>query len=87
MTKRKFVVYFEHHSNIGYVMSKLKECRKRQGLSLQFVSGELGISASHLSRIERGKQVPSPNLAERLSEFFDGEIREVEILYPKRFSQ
>lgn len=56
-------------------------------MSLQFVSGELGISASHLSRIERGKQVPSPNLAERLSEFFEGEIREVEILYPKRFSQ
>lgn len=68
-------------------MSRLKECRKRHGLSLQFVSGELGISASHLSRIERGQQVPSPNLAERLSEFFDGEIREVEILYPKRFSQ
>ncbi|MCZ4065473.1 helix-turn-helix transcriptional regulator [Oxalobacter aliiformigenes] len=68
-------------------MSKLKECRKKHGLSLQLVSDELNISVSHLSRIERGRQVPSPDLAERLSDFFHGEVSEMEILYPQRFSQ
>lgn len=66
-------------------MSKLRKCREKYG-SLQAVSKELCIDASHLSRIERGQQIPSPDLAERLSIFFCGEISEMEILYPKRFT-
>ncbi|WAW06872.1 helix-turn-helix transcriptional regulator [Oxalobacter formigenes] len=66
-------------------MSKLRKCRKKYG-SLQAVSKELHIDASHLSRIERGTQIPSPDLAERLSNFFCGEISEMEILYPERFT-
>lgn len=67
-------------------MSRLRVCRRKYG-SLRSVSEQLRIDASHLSRIERGIQVPSPELAARLSRFFSGEISEMELLYPERFGR
>ncbi len=67
-------------------MSELKIFRRKRG-SLQTVSEKLDISPSHLSRIERGMQRPSPELAEKLANFFSGEISEMEIIYPERFTK
>ena len=65
-------------------MSRLRALRRQFG-SLELVSEKLNIDASHLSRIERGIQRPSPELAEVLSGFFAGKISEMEILYPERY--
>jgi len=55
-------------------------------MTLQQVSVKVGIDAGNLSRIERCKQSASPLLAEKLSKLFCGEISEIEILYPERYS-
>lgn len=65
-------------------MSKLRSLRKKRGLTLLDVSGAVGIDVSHLSRIENGKQVPSPDVAKRLAVFFKGKVSEMDILYPKQ---
>jgi len=40
---------------------RIREIRKNQNKSLEKVAGEIGISKSHLSQIERGKVNPSVN--------------------------
>lgn len=66
--------------------SPLKAARLKRELTLQHVADAVGIDTGNLSRIERGTQVPSKDLAEKLSKFFDGEINEIQIIYPERFS-
>lgn len=65
--------------------SPLKTARLKRELTLQHVADAVGIDTGNLSRIERGTQVPSKDLAEKLSKFFDGEIDEIQIIYPERF--
>lgn len=64
--------------------SPLRSIRKAKGFSLQDVCSSVDVDNGHLSRIERGEQT-SPDMAEKLSLFFNQEISEIEILYPKRF--
>lgn len=64
-------------------MRKLRKIRKGRGYSLVQASEILGIDASHLSRIERGLQRPSPDVAELLSKLFG--VSEIQLLYPERF--
>lgn len=66
--------------------SPLKTARLKRELTLQLVADAVGIDTGNLSRIERGTQVPSKDLAEKLSKFFDGEVDEIQIIYPERFS-
>ncbi len=54
--------------------------------TLQQVAGAVGIDTGNLSRIERGLQVPSKDLAEKLVKFFDYEVTETQIIYPERFA-
>lgn len=63
----------------------LKKIRKIRKLSIYEVAKGAECSASNISRIERGDQGASPELAERISNFFSGAITEQEILYPDRF--
>jgi transcriptional regulator with XRE-family HTH domain len=49
------------------------------------LAAQVGVDNSSLSRIERGLQSPSADLAERLVKAFKGGITEVEILYPHRY--
>lgn len=58
---------------------------KRQ-LTLQQVANAVGIDTGNLSRIERGHQVPSKELAEKLVKFFDNDVTETQIIYPERFA-
>lgn len=51
------------------------------------VAEAVGISRAFLSKIERGQESPSPELAARLVKHFgDGRITEMQILYPERFT-
>lgn len=69
------------------MQSPLRILRKSQGFTLSYVAKEVDIDPGNLSRIERGHQIASLDVAERLVSFFSGQINELEILYPHRYSQ
>ena len=66
--------------------SPLKQTRLNREQTLQFVADAVGIDTGGLSRIERGLQVPSKELAEKLVNHFDNEVTETQIIYPERFT-
>jgi transcriptional regulator with XRE-family HTH domain len=67
------------------MVSPLKAARIKRNKTLIDVAAAVGIDSGNLSRIERGMQVPSKDLAEKLALFFDQEISETQIIYPERF--
>ena len=66
--------------------SPLKKARLSREQTLHFVADAVGIDTGNLSRIERGLQVPSKELAEKLVKHFDNEVTETQIIYPDRFA-
>jgi transcriptional regulator with XRE-family HTH domain len=64
----------------------LRQAREQRNLTIQQVAAAVGIDAGNLSRIERGLQVPSKDLTERLARYFDNEVTETQIIYPERFA-
>lgn len=66
-------------------MTPLRSIRSRRGLSLATVASAVGTDIGNLSRIETNVQRPSLELAEKLAQFFNGEINEMQLLYPERF--
>lgn len=66
--------------------SPLKKARLKREQTLQEVADAVGIDTGNLSRIERGLQVPSKELAEKLAKHFDNSVTETEIFYPERFA-
>lgn len=72
-------------------MTPLKRARIARKWTLADVSARLAklgdtIDSGNLSRVERGVQRASTALAENLSWVFDGEVTEIHILYPERFT-
>lgn len=72
-------------------MTPLKHARKKRKWRLSDVCdrvNEIGrrLDTGNLSRIERGKQTPSPEMAESLAKVFmeDG-LSEMQIIYPERY--
>nr|WP_310615815.1 helix-turn-helix transcriptional regulator [Pantoea cypripedii] len=63
----------------------LRAVRQAKGLTLNQVAEAIQLDVGNLSRIERGIQIASLDVAERLSIFFKGQVTEMQILYPKRF--
>lgn len=68
------------------MQTPLRLLRKSQGMTLSHVASAVQLDVGNLSRIERGIQIASLDVAERLSIFFAGQINEMQILYPQRFS-
>jgi transcriptional regulator with XRE-family HTH domain len=66
--------------------SPLKQARLNREQTLQYVADAVGIDTGNLSRIERGLQVPTKDLTEKLAKFFDNEVTETQIIYPERFT-
>jgi putative transcriptional regulator len=69
------------------MQSPLRNLRKSQGLTLSFVANLVDIDPANLSRIERGQQIASLDVAERLVKFYSGQINELQILYPQRYAK
>lgn len=66
--------------------SPLRRLRLSRGLSLRDVANAVGADDSSISRIETGKQKPSPELAQRIVEYFGSRrLTELHILYPERY--
>ncbi|EOI3588443.1 helix-turn-helix domain-containing protein [Proteus mirabilis] len=68
------------------MQTPLRVLRIKQNLTLSKVAEAVQIDVGNLSRIERGVQKTSLEVAERLVAFFNGELTEMQILYPKKFS-
>ncbi|MEE5046288.1 helix-turn-helix transcriptional regulator [Pseudomonas alliivorans] len=73
-------------------MTPLKQARIKRGWTLTEVSARLvslgadRVDTGNLSRIERGNQRASATLAESLTKVFEGDITEIHVLYPERFT-
>lgn len=52
----------------------LTQMRKSRGLSLKDLADVVDTDRTNLSRVERGLQIPSRELARKLFRFFDGAI-------------
>lgn len=65
----------------------LKVLRESRRQTLQQVAESVGTDAGNLSRIENARQRASLELAEKLARHFDGELSEMQILYPSRFAK
>ncbi len=65
------------------MQSPLRNVRKAHGFTLQHVAAGVQVNPATLSRIERLEQIPSIELAERLANFFKGEVSEMQILYSR----
>ncbi len=70
----------------SYMNTLLKQLRIQSNRTLRKVADSIGIHPAHLSRVERGQLQASPDLAEKLANYFDRAITEEQILYPSRFS-
>lgn len=65
--------------------SPLRRLRRSRRLTLQTVADAVASDTGNLSRIEKGQQLPTKQLARRLVEYFDREITVCEILCPEEF--
>ena len=52
----------------------LRQLRQKRGKSLEDVAAAVGTDAGNLSRIERGIQLPSGQLAQRIADFYGKKI-------------
>lgn len=66
-------------------MTPLEKIRIGRKHSIYDVANAAGCAPSTISRIEKMKGRASPEMAEKISNFFEGEITEEQILYPHRF--
>jgi hypothetical protein len=64
------------------MQSPLRNLRKSQGLTLSHVANVVDIDPANLRQ-----QIASLDVAERLVKFYSGQIDELQILYPHRYTQ
>lgn len=69
----------------GSPVTPLQRARHARKLSLEQVADAVGTDTGNLSRIERGQQVPSKVMAEKLAQYFGNQVTETQIIYPERF--
>lgn len=72
-------------------MSPLKRARLSRNWTLADVTARLAalgdrVDSGNLSRVERGTQRASIGLAEKLVQVYEGDLTEIHILYPERFT-
>ena len=56
---------------------RIKEFRVDKGLTQAQLAEKIGIDDKHLSNIERGKNMPNPNILESIAEIFGVEIKDL----------
>ena len=57
--------------------ARIKELRKRAGLSQDQLSEKVGVESKYLSRIETGKRYPSLETLEGIAEALNAEMKEL----------
>lgn len=69
------------------MQTPLRKVRVELKLTISEVANAINCDVGNLSRLERGIQTASLELAEKLAAFYRGKITELEILYPYRYQQ
>lgn len=67
------------------MQTPLRKIRLEKKLTISEVANAINCDVGNLSRLERGTQSASLELAERLARFYGDKITEMQILYPKRY--
>ncbi|AHK20724.1 MULTISPECIES: helix-turn-helix domain-containing protein [Yersinia pseudotuberculosis complex] len=67
------------------MQTPLRKMRVEKKLTIAEVALAVQCDVGNLSRIERGTQITSLEMAEKLSRFYEGMITEMQILYPQRY--
>ncbi|AVL75800.1 helix-turn-helix transcriptional regulator [Providencia rettgeri] len=67
------------------MQTPLRKIRLEEQLTISEVANAINCDVGNLSRLERGTQAASLELAERLARFYGDKITEMQILYPKRY--
>jgi transcriptional regulator with XRE-family HTH domain len=67
------------------MQTPLRKIRMEKGLTISEVASALSLDVGTLSRIERGERLTSLEKAEKISNFFEKKISEMQILYPFKF--
>jgi transcriptional regulator with XRE-family HTH domain len=70
---------------IKYPETRLKAARELRGYSQTFVAESVGMTQSHLAKLEKRLVAASPETATRLHNFFGSLLTREEILYPEEF--
>ncbi len=63
----------------------LRKIRLEKQLTIAEVAAAISCDVGNLSRLERGTQTASLEIAEKLAKFYDKKITEMQILYPLRY--
>ncbi len=63
--------------------SKLRSLRYKEGLGIKRLAPELGLDYTYLSRLENDKLLPSTDVVERISKYFDHDRDELMLLADK----
>lgn len=58
------------NAGIYKIGEKLRELRTRRGLTVRQLGEMLGVDHSHITKIERGENIPSLPLALKIANFF-----------------
>ncbi|CDG90107.1 helix-turn-helix transcriptional regulator [Xenorhabdus bovienii] len=67
------------------MQTPLRKIRLDNKLKIAEVAAAVDCDVGNLSRLERGSQNASLEMAEKLSRFYNGMIDEMQILYPQRY--
>lgn len=63
----------------------LRKVRLENNLTILEVAAAVNCDVGNISRLERGVQAASTEMAEKLARFYKGKINELQILYPERY--
>lgn len=64
-------------------MSKVRDFRKEEGMTLAIMAARVGISPASMFRIETGDQWPSPEIITRIVDLSDGKLTVADVIAPK----
>ena len=67
------------------MQTPLRKVRLENNLTISEVAIAINCDVGNISRLERGIQTASVEMAEKLSKFYKGKIDELQILYPHRY--
>ncbi len=69
----------------SHTLSPLRSAREQIDLSTRQIAAAVGISQSQYCRVENGKRKPSPDLANRLAQYFGNAVTRDQILFPEDY--
>jgi transcriptional regulator with XRE-family HTH domain len=67
------------------MITPLKRAREHRKISQTEVAAAIGVDRSHYCRVEGGRAGASAAVAKKLSDFFNGKVTRLEILYPEDY--